>query len=64
MHGNSCRIHQSLRVIPAMKQASDHLWSLEEIIASLDSRSEEICGVHADGFRDSVFGVSVVFAIA
>lgn len=36
MHYNFCRIHQSLRVTPAMEaEISDHLWSLDEIIALL-----------------------------
>jgi IS1 family transposase len=33
MHYNFCRIHQSLRVTPAMEAGiSDHVWSLEELI--------------------------------
>jgi len=33
MHYNFCRIHQSLRVTPAMEAGvSDHVWSLEEVI--------------------------------
>jgi IS1 family transposase len=38
MHYNFCRIHQSLRVTPAMEAGvSDHVWSVKEIIALLDS---------------------------
>jgi hypothetical protein len=38
MHYNFCRIHQSLRVTPAMEAGvSDHVWSIEEIVALLDS---------------------------
>jgi IS1 family transposase len=34
MHYNFCRIHQTLRVTPAMQAGiADHVWSLEEIIA-------------------------------
>src|SRR6202023_382951 len=34
MHYNFCRIHQSLRVTPAMEAGiSDHVWSLDEVIA-------------------------------
>jgi IS1 family transposase len=38
MYYNFCRIHQTLRVTPAMEAGvSQHLWSLEEIISLLDS---------------------------
>lgn len=38
MHYNFCRIHQSLRVTPAMEAGvSDHVWSLEEIVALIES---------------------------
>jgi len=33
MHYNFCRIHQSLRVTPAMEAGiADHVWNLEEIV--------------------------------
>ena len=36
MHYNFCRIHQSLRVTPAMEAGvSDHVWDIEEIAALL-----------------------------
>jgi IS1 family transposase len=36
MHYNYCRIHQTLRVTPAMEAGiSNHVWSIEEIIALL-----------------------------
>jgi IS1 family transposase len=36
MHYNFCRIHQSLRVTPAMEAGvTDHLWDIEDIIALL-----------------------------
>lgn len=36
MHYNFCRIHQTLRVTPAMEAGvSDHVWSLDELIALL-----------------------------
>lgn len=36
MHYNFCRIHQSLRITPAMAAGvSDHVWSLDEVIALL-----------------------------
>lgn len=37
MHYNFARIHESLRITPAMVAGvSDHIWSLEEIIGLLD----------------------------
>jgi hypothetical protein len=37
MNYNFCRIHGSLRVTPAMEAGvSDHVWSLEEVIALLN----------------------------
>ena len=37
MHYNFCRIHQTLRVTPAMEAGiSDHVWSLDEVIGLLD----------------------------
>lgn len=37
MHYNFCRIHQSLRVTPAMAAGvTDRLWSIEDIVALLD----------------------------
>ena len=37
MHYNFCRIHQTLRVTPAMEAGvSDHVWTLAEVIALLD----------------------------
>jgi hypothetical protein len=37
MHYNFCRIHQTLRVTPAMEAGvADHVWSLEEIISLMD----------------------------
>jgi hypothetical protein len=37
MYYNFCRIHQTLRVTPAMEAGvTDHVWSLEEIIKLLD----------------------------
>ena len=36
MHYNFCRIHQTLRVTPAMEAGvSDHVWSIDETIALL-----------------------------
>jgi len=39
-HYNFCRIHKTLRVTPAMEAGiADHVWFLEELIALLDSNS-------------------------
>jgi hypothetical protein len=39
MHYNFCRVHQTLRVTPAMEAGiADHVWSLEEVVALLDSQ--------------------------
>lgn len=41
MHYNFCRIHQSLRITPAMAGGvSSHVWSLGEMIALLNSSQE------------------------
>ena len=37
MYYNFARVHQTLRVTPAMEAGvSDHVWSIEEIVALLD----------------------------
>jgi hypothetical protein len=37
MHYNFCRIHQTLRVTPAMEAGiSNHVWTLQEIVGLLD----------------------------
>jgi len=42
LHYNFCRIHQTLRVTPAMAAGlSDHVWSLEEVIGLLDLRESK-----------------------
>jgi IS1 family transposase len=39
MHYNFCRVHQTLRVTPAMEAGlTDHVWSLEEIAALVDGK--------------------------
>jgi IS1 family transposase len=41
MYYNFCRIHQTLRVTPAMEAGiSDHVWSLEEIAALTETKVE------------------------
>jgi len=40
---NFCRVHQTLRVTPAMEAGlTDHVWSLEELVTLLDRKSNEI----------------------
>jgi IS1 family transposase len=42
MHYNFCRIHQTLRVTPAMEtDVADHVWSIEEVVALLDRQVAE-----------------------
>jgi len=39
MHHNFARVHQSLRVTPAMEAGvADHVWSIEEIAWLLDKK--------------------------
>lgn len=41
MHYNFCRIHQTLRVTPAMQAGlANHVWNLEEVIGLLDANDE------------------------
>jgi len=43
MHYNFCRVHQTLRVTPAMEAGlSSHVWSLQEIVALLDTRRKTL----------------------
>jgi IS1 family transposase len=40
MHYNFCRVHETLRVTPAMEAGlTDHVWSVEEMISLLDAKS-------------------------
>jgi IS1 family transposase len=42
MHYNFCRVHQTLRVTPAMEAGiSDHVWSIEEVVNLLDTYRRE-----------------------
>jgi hypothetical protein len=39
MHHNSGRIHETLRVTPAMEAGvTEHVWSVEEIVALMEGR--------------------------
>ncbi len=43
MHYNFCRIHQTLRVTPAMEAGiTDHVWSLEEVVALMDASNNGV----------------------
>jgi hypothetical protein len=36
IHYNFCRVHQTLRITPAMKAGiADHLWTIEEMLAKI-----------------------------
>lgn len=51
MHYNFARVHQTLRVTPAMEAGvSDHVWSLEEIVALVESREASHSEVVAKGW--------------
>ncbi len=40
---NFCRVHQTLRVTPAMEAGlTDHVWSLEELVGSLEGKGKEV----------------------
>jgi IS1 family transposase len=41
MQYNFCRVHQTLRVTPAMQAGlADHVWSVEELLGNLDAKEE------------------------
>ncbi len=42
MHYNFCRVHQTLRVTPAMEAGlSSHVWSLVELVSLLDAADQK-----------------------
>jgi hypothetical protein len=42
MHYNFCRMHQTLRVTPAMEAGiTDHVWDHEDLIALLDAKQAQ-----------------------
>jgi IS1 family transposase len=42
MHYNFCRVHQTLRVTPAMEAGTaQHVWSIEEIVGLLEAKQEK-----------------------
>jgi hypothetical protein len=43
MYNNFCRVHQTLRVTPAMEAGlTDHVWSLEELVGLLDQKTAKV----------------------
>ena len=41
MHYDFCRVHQTLRVTPAMEAGiADHVWTLDELVELLDANSD------------------------
>ena len=39
MHYNFCRVHQTLRVTPAMEAGiAGHIWTLDELVGLLEAR--------------------------
>lgn len=42
MYYNFCRIHQTLRVTPAMQAGiTDHVWEVEDILSMMDAKTSE-----------------------
>jgi hypothetical protein len=40
---NFCRVHQTLRVTPAMEAGlTDHVWSLQELVGLLEQKAIEV----------------------
>lgn len=49
MHYNFCRVHQSLRVTPAMEIGkADHVWQLDELVGLLDAKELAPIGTPAN----------------
>jgi hypothetical protein len=41
MYYNFCRVHQTLRVTPAMEAGiSNHVWNIEELVGLLNANAE------------------------
>jgi hypothetical protein len=48
MYYNFCRVHQTLRVTPAMEAGlSDHVWSVEELVRLLECPAVAGAGVQS-----------------
>jgi IS1 family transposase len=49
MHYNFCRVHQTLRVTPAMEAGlTDHIWTLAELVALLEAEEAKVIGTKAN----------------
>lgn len=52
MHYNFCRVHQTLRVTPAMEAGlSNHIWTVEELCALLPKPKVSVSTIDRDMFR-------------
>lgn len=48
-HYNFCRVHQTLRVTPAMAAGlTDHVWGLDELVALVESQERAVVGTDAN----------------
>jgi len=55
MFYNFCRIHQTLRVTPAMQAGlSDHVWSLEELCAILPKPTVKASTIESEMVRKAL----------
>jgi hypothetical protein len=44
-HYNLCRVHEALRVTPAMQLGvTDHVWTISELVAALNGANQESVG--------------------
>jgi IS1 family transposase len=49
MHYNYCRVHQSIRVTPAMEIGlADHVWELSELVGLLEAKEKAVIGTPAN----------------
>jgi hypothetical protein len=52
MHYNYCRVHQTLRVTPAMEAGlADHVWTMDELIALLPKPTVSKSTIDRELFR-------------
>jgi len=55
MHYNYCRIHQTLRVTPAMEAGlTDHVWTMDELIALLPKPAVSKSSIYRELFRKAL----------